>query len=97
MLDPVCVASLLVYVFFIGELSPLILREIKEKRLLLPVIFVFKAGILFLQLAYFRFVEGLLSCFFWGIISLLVLEISLYYPLKGWIHGKIFCEFAFVM
>ena len=39
MLGPVCVASLLVYVFFIGELSPLMLREIKEKYLLLPVIF----------------------------------------------------------
>ena len=31
MLGSVCVASLLVYVFFIGELSPLILRDIKEK------------------------------------------------------------------
>jgi hypothetical protein len=31
MLGPVYVASLLVYLFFIGELSPLILRDIKEK------------------------------------------------------------------
>jgi hypothetical protein len=31
MFGPVSVASLLVYVFFIGELSPLMFREIKEK------------------------------------------------------------------
>jgi hypothetical protein len=35
MLGPVCVASLLVYVFSLGELSPLILRDIKEKWLFL--------------------------------------------------------------
>ena len=64
MLGPVCVDSLLVYVFLLGELSPLMLREIKEKKLLLPVIFVVKVGILFLRLSSFRFVEGLLSCFF---------------------------------
>ena len=63
MLGPVSVASLLV-LLFIGELSPLMLREIKEKELLLPVIFVFKVGILFLWLSSFNFVEGLLSCFF---------------------------------
>ena len=82
---------------FIGELSPLILRDNKEKYLLLPVIFVVRVGILFLWISSFRFVEGLLSCFFYGVISLLVLEISLYYPLRGWIHGKILCEFGFVM
>ena len=48
----------------IGELSPLILRDIKEKSLLLPVIFVVRVRILFLQLSSFGFVEGLLSCFF---------------------------------
>jgi hypothetical protein len=32
--------------------------------LVLPVIFVVKVGILFLWLSSFRFVEGLLSCFF---------------------------------
>ena len=81
---------------FIGELSPLILRDIKEKLSLLPVNFVVRVGILFLWLFSFRFVEGLL-CFFSGIISLLVLDFSLYYPLKGWICGKILCEFGFVM
>jgi hypothetical protein len=50
-----------------------------------------------LTLSLFRFVEGALSCFFWSIISLLVLEFSLYYPLKCWICGKIFCEFGFAM
>ena len=82
---------------FIGEFSPLMLREIKEKQLLLPVIFVVKVGILFLWLSYFRFVEGLLSCFFSGVVSIYVLVFSLYYPLKGQIHGKILCEFVFIM
>ena len=51
MLGPVCVASLLVYVFFIWVLRPLILRNIKEKSLLLPVIFVVRIGILFMWLS----------------------------------------------
>ena len=33
---------------FTGELSPLILRDTKEKFLLLPVIFVIRVGILFM-------------------------------------------------
>jgi hypothetical protein len=65
--------------------------------LLLPVIFVVKVGILFLWLSSFSFIDGLLSCFFYGVVSVLVLEFSLYYPLKGWIHGKTLCEFGFVM
>ena len=40
---------------FIGELSPLMLRDIKEQWLLLPVIFIF------VWLSSFRFVERLLS------------------------------------
>jgi hypothetical protein len=48
---------------FIGELSPLILRDIKKKSLLLPVIFVLRVGILFLWLSSFRFVEGLFLLF----------------------------------
>ena len=83
--------------FLIGEFSLLMLREIKEKQLLLPVIFVVKVGILFLWLSSFWFVEGLLSCFFQGVVSILVLVFSLYYPLKGWICGKILCEFGFIM
>ena len=56
--------------------------------------FVVKVGILFLWLSSFSFVKGLLSCFFYGVISIFVLVFSLYYPLKGWIHGKILCEFV---
>jgi hypothetical protein len=49
---------------FIEELSPLILRDIKVKLLLLPVIFVVRVEILFLLLSSFRFVERLFSYFF---------------------------------
>jgi hypothetical protein len=49
---------------FIAELSPLIIRDIKENMLLFPVIFVVRVGILFMWLSSFRFVETLLSCFF---------------------------------
>jgi hypothetical protein len=41
---------------FIRVLSPLILRDIKEKYLLLPVIFVLRVGILFLPRLSFSFV-----------------------------------------
>jgi hypothetical protein len=34
---------------------------------------------------------------FLGVASVLVLVFSLYYLLKGWILGKILCEFGFVM
>jgi Na+/pantothenate symporter len=37
MLGPVYVSSLLIYVFLLGELSPLILRDILKKQLVLPV------------------------------------------------------------
>ena len=54
-------------------------------------------GIMFF-VASFWFVKGrLFSFFFYGVVSLLVLTLSIYYPLKGWIHGKILCEFGFVM
>jgi hypothetical protein len=44
------------------------------------------------------FVERLLSFFFRNVVSLLVLEFSLYYPLKGWIcEKKLLCKFGFVM
>jgi hypothetical protein len=32
MLGPVCVVSLLVYIFLLGKLSPLMLREIKKNN-----------------------------------------------------------------
>jgi hypothetical protein len=46
---------------FIGDLSPLIIRDIKEKSLLLPVIFVIRVGI-FVHVAIFF--SGLLKDYF---------------------------------
>jgi hypothetical protein len=48
---------------FIGELIPLILKDIKEKSLLLPVIFVVRYGIMFMWLSSFWFVKRSLSFF----------------------------------
>jgi hypothetical protein len=58
-----CSQSVSLYLF-IGELSPLILIDIKKRSLLCSVIFVVSVGILFFQLSFFKFVEELLSCFF---------------------------------
>ena len=53
---------------------------------------------MFVWLSSFGFVERrLFSCFFYGVVSVLVLVFSLYYPLKGWNRGKIMCEFGFIM
>ena len=50
---------------FIGELNPLMLRDIKGKLLLFPVIFVVRGRIMFMYLfIFFRFVERLIPCFF---------------------------------
>jgi hypothetical protein len=38
---------------FIGELRPLMLRDIKEKRSLLPLIFVVRGGITFFVVIFF--------------------------------------------
>jgi hypothetical protein len=49
---------------------------------IVSVIFVVRYGIVFVWLSSFEFVErGLLSCFFLGVLSLLVLEFSNDYPL----------------
>jgi hypothetical protein len=49
----------------IGKLSPLILRDIKEKSLFFPVTFVVRSGIMCVWLSSFGFIERiLLSCFF---------------------------------
>ena len=66
---------------FFGELRPLMLRDIREVGLLIPVIFVVRSGIVFVCLSSFVFVERLLSCVFYGLASLLVLVFSLYCPL----------------
>ena len=77
MLGPVYVSSPLVCLF-IGELSPLMLKDIKEKRLLLPVIFVIRGRIMFVWLSSF---ERLLSYFYLVVVSFIVLEFFMYYPL----------------
>jgi hypothetical protein len=42
------------------------------------------------RVSYFLFIKRrLFSCYFWVVVSLLVLEFSIYYPLKGWIREKI--------
>jgi hypothetical protein len=87
---------------FIGELSPLILRDIKEKSLLLPVIFVVRVGILFMWLSSLDLLKDYFLGFFFfffflSLVSIVVLEFSLYYPLKGWICGKMLCKFGFVI
>jgi hypothetical protein len=42
-------------------------------------------------------VERLVSCFFYALVFLLMLEFSFYYPLKIWICRKIFYIFGFVV
>jgi high-affinity Fe2+/Pb2+ permease len=61
MLCPLHIASLLVYVFLYWGFVSI---DIKEKPMLLPVIFVVRVAILFMWLSYFRLVERLLSCIF---------------------------------
>jgi hypothetical protein len=64
MLAPVYISSLLVYIYIFFNWGILMLRNIKEKWLLLPDIFVIKGGIMLVWLSSFGFVERLLSCFF---------------------------------
>jgi hypothetical protein len=58
-----CIQSVTLFVF-IGELSPLMSRDIKEKGLLLPAIFVARAGIMSVWLTSFGFVQRLVSFVF---------------------------------
>jgi hypothetical protein len=65
---------------FIGELSPLLLIDIK--LLLLSVIFVVRIGIMFVWLSSFGFLKRrLLFCFFLSVVYLLLLVFYIYYPL----------------
>jgi hypothetical protein len=61
--------------------------------------FVVKVGITFVSFSSFGFVvKRLLSCFFLGVVSLLVLEdFSFSYPLWDWICGKILFKFGSVL
>jgi len=82
MLGPHWISRLLICVFLLGELSPLMLRDIKEQWLLLPVLFLFGCEIMFVCLSslFFSFAKWLVS-FFKGVACLLVLGFNIYYPL----------------
>jgi hypothetical protein len=54
-LGPIYIFSMLAYVFY-WELSPLMLRHIKDQCLLLHVIFVVRGGIMFVWFSSFGFV-----------------------------------------
>jgi hypothetical protein len=78
---------------FIGELSPLILRKSDccfLLFLLLEVELCLCGYLLFGLLKEDYFLDFI-------IVSLIVLEFFLYYPLKDWVCGKILCKFGFVM
>jgi hypothetical protein len=66
---------------------------------LLPVIFVVRSGnyVCVVLLFFWFIVRRLISCFFFGVGSLFTLAFSFYYPLYGWISGKILLEFGFVI
>jgi hypothetical protein len=82
MLDPVYISSLLAYFILLGELSSLMLRDTRDQWSLLPTIFVVRVGIMFVCFSSFGFVvKRLISCFFSGVVSLLILAFFLYYPL----------------
>ena len=62
---------------FIGELGTLILRDIKDRRLLVPEMFVFVGVLMCLWFSPFGFImRCVLSCFFFGVGTFLVLEFS---------------------
>ena len=65
--------------FFIWELSALMVRDIKEKGLFLTVIFIVTGRIMCVWLSSFGFVVRILiSWFFLGAVSLLILEFYIY-------------------
>ena len=82
MQDRVCISSLLVYVFFIDEFSLLILRDIRERLVLVPDMYVFVGGATCLWVSAFDFVvRCLISCLFFGAGIFLVSEFSFQDPL----------------
>ena len=82
MLEATCIYSLLAIVFFIGELNQMILRDLRDQWLLLPVIFIVRGGIMFVCFSSFGFVvRRLISWFSLVVVFILVLEFSSYYPL----------------
>ena len=67
---------------FLGELSLLIFRDIKERLLLVPDMFVFVGDFMYFWLSAFNFVVRCsISCPFFGAGIFLVLEFSFQDPL----------------
>jgi hypothetical protein len=64
MLDLVCVSSLLAYAFLIGQLYPLLLRDIKDRLLLVPAMFVFIGDFMCLWFSPFDLVWELINILF---------------------------------
>jgi hypothetical protein len=65
MRNPVNISSLLACVFLLGELSTLMLRDMKDKCLFVSVIFVAVVGIICVLLSSFEFVVNcLVPCVF---------------------------------
>jgi hypothetical protein len=56
MLDSVYISSLLSYVFLLGELSPLMLRDVRDQWSFVPVILVVRGGTTFVLFSSFGFV-----------------------------------------
>ena len=81
---------------FTEELSPLILRDIKENNCCFLLFLLLDSNSAHVAI-FFRFVERLLSCFFPSLVSIFVLKLSHYYRVKSWICRRILCKFGFVM
>ena len=65
MLDPVRMSSLLALCFFIGEFSSLILRDIKDRRLVVPVMFGFCSWhYVHVVLSFWLFIKMIIILFF---------------------------------
>jgi hypothetical protein len=101
-LGHVYLSSLLVYALsmsqFFGELSPLMLSNIKNQWLLLPIIFLVRSGIMFVWLSSFWFVERrLISSFFLGSSYSPCVGVFQLLSFIGLVCGNIWYKFGFVM
>jgi hypothetical protein len=70
---------------FFGELSPLMLGDIKDQQLLLPDIFHFRGRYMHMWVSYFGVVERLVSSIFLGVVSLLLLLFFFYIFCRTWL------------
>ena len=97
MMDPVYVSSLLAYVLLLGNWVHWC-WEILGTNDCCFLLFLLLELELRLCFSSFEFaVKRLISCFFLGVVSHLVLNFSFYYPLWGWISGKILFKFGFCL